>query len=110
MRIRSSSSVIVNLTKPFTSACYFLRYSRKLHQRTLFAMKLDPAIISALNLDASATKITSHGGSGFSSTYQLLTKSSDGTPQKYFVKTGRGEDAAIMFAGMPYFNTLSCIN
>lgn len=66
-------------------------------------MKLDPAIISALNLDASATKITSHGGSGFSSTYQLLTKSSDGTPKKYFVKTGRGEDAAIMFAGMPYF-------
>ncbi|KAI0393255.1 fructosamine kinase [Xylariaceae sp. FL0594] len=60
---------------------------------------VDPAIIEALGLDpAATTKLTSHGGSGFSSTFKL-TATVDGREKHYFVKTGRGEDAAVMFKG-----------
>lgn len=59
---------------------------------------LDPAILKALSLDVALTSITSHGGSGFSSTAKITTKV-DGEEKLYFVKTGSGKDAEIMFAG-----------
>ncbi|TGZ77798.1 fructosamine kinase [Ascodesmis nigricans] len=62
-------------------------------------MKLDPAIISALDIDPTKATLTSHGGSGFSSTYQLTTQLPDGSEKRYFVKTGKGEEARVMFEG-----------
>ncbi|KAM3479606.1 hypothetical protein MY5147_001661 [Beauveria neobassiana] len=60
--------------------------------------ELDNAILEALGLDASATTMRSHGGSGFASTFKLST-TVDGQPTHYFVKTGRGADAEVMFKG-----------
>lgn len=57
---------------------------------------VDPAILDALGLDASRTKMASHGGSGFSSTFKLTTTSTDGESTSYFVKTGASE---LMFRG-----------
>lgn len=61
-------------------------------------LKLDPAIIKALSLDDAVTTIASHGGSGFSSTAKITTQV-DGEEKLYFVKTGTGKDAKVMFAG-----------
>ena len=60
---------------------------------------VDAAIIKALGLDPAATRMTSHGGSGFSSTFKLNTVV-DGKEKSFFVKTGHGNDADIMFQGM----------
>ncbi|RFU80840.1 phosphotransferase enzyme family [Trichoderma arundinaceum] len=57
---------------------------------------VDSAILAALNLDKGDTTIASVGGSGFSSTFKLST-TKDGQPFDYFVKTGSGEGARIMF-------------
>jgi protein-ribulosamine 3-kinase len=59
---------------------------------------VDPAIIKALGLDTSRTKITSHGGSGFASTFKLST-TIEGQPVDFFVKTGSGKNSEIMFRG-----------
>ncbi|KAI1172349.1 fructosamine kinase [Nemania sp. FL0916] len=59
---------------------------------------IDPAITEALGLDPSTTKLTSHGGSGFSSTFKL-SSTVNGKEKNYFVKTGTGQDAARMFQG-----------
>ncbi|PTB57276.1 hypothetical protein M431DRAFT_491504 [Trichoderma harzianum CBS 226.95] len=59
---------------------------------------IDPAILSALDLDKDNTTISSVGGSGFSSTFKLST-TKDGQPFDYFVKTASGEGAKIMFQG-----------
>jgi hypothetical protein len=59
---------------------------------------IDPAILKALSLDAVKTKISSHGGSGFSSTSKL-TSLVDGKEKSFFVKTGKGEESEIMFTG-----------
>ncbi|KAL7932353.1 Ketosamine-3-kinase [Trichoderma chlorosporum] len=59
---------------------------------------VDPAILAALDLDKDTTTISSVGGSGFSSTFKLST-TKDGQPFHYFVKTGSGEGAKIMFQG-----------
>ncbi|KAJ6783147.1 hypothetical protein PWT90_01445 [Aphanocladium album] len=59
---------------------------------------VDGAILEALGLDANDTNITSHGGSGFASTFKLST-TVDGKPKQYFVKTGSGADAETMFKG-----------
>ncbi|KAK7417768.1 hypothetical protein QQZ08_011513 [Neonectria magnoliae] len=60
--------------------------------------KVDPALLEALSLDPANSEINSHGGSGFSSTYKLSSVV-DGKPVNYFVKTGTGKDAEIMFRG-----------
>lgn len=61
-------------------------------------MAVDSAILEALGLDAENTKQTSHGGSGFSSTFKV-TSTKDGKEANYFVKTGTGRDAETMFRG-----------
>lgn len=61
-------------------------------------MPVDSAILEALGLDAQSTKQASHGGSGFSSTFRL-TGVKDGKEVSYFVKTGTGPDAEVMFRG-----------
>ncbi len=62
------------------------------------APRVDPAIVEALGLDPSNTKIHTHGGSGFTSTFKLSAKI-EGKEVNYFVKTGTGRDAEIMFRG-----------
>ncbi|KND94529.1 Ketosamine-3-kinase [Tolypocladium ophioglossoides CBS 100239] len=62
------------------------------------APRVDPAILEALGLDANRTRIAPHGGSGFSSTFKL-SSTVGGQPVSYFVKTGTGKDAELMFRG-----------
>ena len=62
-------------------------------------MKIDPAILRALSLDATQTTVKSHGGSGFTSTAKISTTLKDGTEKHFFMKTGRGKDAEVMFRG-----------
>lgn len=62
------------------------------------APNVDPAILEALQLDPEQTEIASHGGSGFASSFKL-TSVIDGQPTNFFVKTGSGKDAEVMFRG-----------
>jgi predicted naringenin-chalcone synthase len=63
------------------------------------APSVDPAIVQALGLDPDQTKVNSHGGSGFSSTFKL-SSTVDGKPVDYFIKTGTGAAAEVMFRGV----------
>lgn len=60
---------------------------------------IDSAILKALSLKVDTASISSHGGSGFSSTYKIVSKDQDGKDKLYFVKTGKGRDSEVMFAG-----------
>jgi fructosamine-3-kinase len=64
-------------------------------------MKIDPALVSLLKLDASTASISSAGGGGMSSasTSKIVQKLDDGTTKQYFMKTGKGKEADIMFTG-----------
>ena len=62
-------------------------------------MKLDPAVIRALKLNPSTAHVASHGGSGFSATAKITTTLEDGSEKYFFMKTGVGEDAKVMFEG-----------
>lgn len=64
-------------------------------------MKLDPAVLSLLNLDPDQTTVSSAGGGGMSSasTSKITTTHPDGTTMSYFMKTGKGASAATMFEG-----------
>ncbi|KKY18441.1 putative phosphotransferase enzyme family protein [Phaeomoniella chlamydospora] len=64
---------------------------------------LDPAVVSALAplLPPYTTPTAStHGGSGFASTYSITTPSSTSSrPQKFFMKTTSAPGAEVMFRG-----------
>lgn len=60
---------------------------------------VDPVILEALGLDPAETKMASHGGSGFSSTFKLSSTSPEGETRSFFVKTGTGANAEVMFRG-----------
>ena len=62
-------------------------------------MKIDSAVIKALSLDPAKTAVAKHGGSGFSTTAKITTTLKDGTEKRLFMKTGKGKDAEVMFAG-----------
>ncbi|KAF9735565.1 hypothetical protein PMIN06_000551 [Paraphaeosphaeria minitans] len=64
-------------------------------------MKLDPAVVELLCLDPEQTTVSSAGGGGCSSalTSKITSKFSDDTEKSFFMKTGEGEDAEVMFAG-----------
>jgi hypothetical protein len=64
-------------------------------------MKLDPSVVKLLGLDASITSVSPAGGGGCSSasTSKIVSKLPDGTETSFFMKTGSGEDAKIMFEG-----------
>ncbi|KZV81091.1 Ketosamine-3-kinase [Exidia glandulosa HHB12029] len=64
---------------------------------------LDQAVLDALGLNATSTTVSPHGGSGFSSTYKVTSGE-----KKYFLKTGRDDDARVMFAGE--YASLNAIN
>jgi len=63
---------------------------------------VDPAILEALGLEATSSKMVSHGGSSFASSFKL-TSSKDGQELAFFVKTGTGPDAEVMFRGQRLF-------
>lgn len=64
-------------------------------------MKLDPAVLKLLQLDADSTSVSSAGGGGCSSaaTSKIVSKLSDGTEKTFFMKTGSGSSAVTMFEG-----------
>ncbi|KAK3049013.1 hypothetical protein LTR09_009667 [Extremus antarcticus] len=64
-------------------------------------MKVDPAIISLLKLDPSNASVSSAGGGGMSSasTSKITAKLQDGSTMQYFMKTGRGKEAEVIFEG-----------
>ncbi len=64
-------------------------------------MKLDPAVVQLLSLDPDKTSVSSAGGGGMSSasTSKITTTLGDGRKKQFFMKTGRGKDAEIMFEG-----------
>lgn len=62
------------------------------------APSVDPAIIQALGLDPAQTSMAPHGHAGFASSFRLSTVVA-GQPTEYFVKTGSGKDAEVMFRG-----------
>ena len=65
----------------------------------IIKMKIDSAVIKALSLDPAKTTVAKHGGSGFSTTAKITTTLKDGTAKHFFMKTGKGKDAEVMFAG-----------
>lgn len=73
------------------------------------ASTVDPAIIEALGLDPDQSQISSHGGSGFASTFKISTVVDD-KPVSYFVKTGSGSDAEVMFRGPSSTCVCLCFN
>jgi len=64
-------------------------------------MKLDAAVAKVLKLNLEDTTVSSAGGGGCSSasTAKITAKLSDGSEKKFFMKTGSGEDAEVMFQG-----------
>jgi hypothetical protein len=70
-------------------------------------MKLDPAVVKLLDLDVATTTVSSAGGGGCSSasTSKIVSKLQDGTAKVFFMKTGSGEDAKVMFEGRSYAKT-----
>jgi protein-ribulosamine 3-kinase len=66
------------------------------------APELDRAILKALSLEASNTTLAAHGGSGFAFTGKV-TSTVDGSEKLFFVKTGKGTESEVMFAGICNF-------
>ncbi|KAF2146322.1 uncharacterized protein K452DRAFT_324291 [Aplosporella prunicola CBS 121167] len=64
-------------------------------------MKLDDAVAKAISVDPSAASVSSAGGGGMSSasTSKITATLPDGTEKQFFMKTGKGKDAAVMFEG-----------
>ena len=69
---------------------------------TRSTMKLDPAVIKRLNLDAASTTVSSAGGGGCSSasTSKIVSQLENGQTKAYFMETGSGREAEIMFEGI----------
>lgn len=81
---------------------HLLTVNKTKRLRSGLAMKVDPAILAALppDTDPTQTSMSTHGGSGFSSTAKITAKTKDGSEERYyFVKTGKGKDAEVMFRG-----------
>lgn len=64
-------------------------------------MKVDSAVAKLLALDSSNTTVSSAGGGGMSSasTSKITAQLEDGTKKNFFLKTGSGKEAEIMFEG-----------
>jgi protein-ribulosamine 3-kinase len=64
-------------------------------------MTIDSAVTKLLSLDSKETTVSSAGGgSSFASTSKITTKLSDGTEKQFFMKTGSGKEASVMFEGL----------
>jgi hypothetical protein len=66
-------------------------------------MKLDEAVVKLLKLEPELTSLSAGGiGSSSASTNKIATKDENGKERNFFMKTGTGKDAEIMFQG--HFN------
>ena len=65
-------------------------------------MKLDPAVIKLLELDAKNAAVSSAGGGGCSSasTSKIVSQLDNGQTKAFFMKTGSGKEAEVMFEGI----------
>ncbi len=89
----------VNLSRLLFIHSQMLNCTRNLTSRV--TMKLDPAVVKLLQLDADSTSVSSAGGGGCSSasTSKIASKLSNGTEKTFFMKTGTGSSATTMFEG-----------
>jgi hypothetical protein len=73
-------------------------------------MKLDSALVKLLQLDPENTTVSSAGGGGCSSasTSKITSKDQDGREKTFFMKTGKGKEAAVMFEGSTIDNIVIC--
>ena len=71
------------------------------HIHTTMPPNVDSAILEALGLEATSSKLVPHGGSGFSVSYKLVA-TKDGQELTFFVKIGTGLKAEVMFRGTLY--------
>lgn len=64
-------------------------------------MQLDKAVVALLKLDPQLTTVSSARGAGSSSasTSKISTKDEDGRSKDFFMKTGSGNKAQVMFEG-----------
>ena len=75
-------------------------------------MKLDEAVLKLLKLNPEVTSTSSASGGGCSSasTSKIVTQDEDGNAKYYFMKSGTGKDAEIMFQGIVLNPTRSSLN
>lgn len=67
-------------------------------------MAINSAVARLLSLDPEKTTQSGAGaGSSFASTSKITTKLDDGTEKHFFMKTGKGKEASVMFEGKTYF-------
>lgn len=73
-------------------------------------MKPDTAVLKLLKLDADTTSVSSAGGGGCSSasTSKIVSKLNDGTEKIFFMKTGSGSAAEVMFEGQTSMKYVDC--
>lgn len=72
---------------------------------------LDPAVAKIIGVDPQDAIVSSAGGGGCSSasTYKIASCLQDGTEKVYFMKTGNGREAEVMFEGLFYaLNMIEC--
>lgn len=63
-------------------------------------MTVDASIAKLLGLDPEKARISSAGGgSTFASTSKIVSQGDGGSERAYFMKTGTGKEAEVMFAG-----------
>lgn len=62
-------------------------------------MAVDSAILSLLGLNPDQVTASGHGGSSFSKTSKITATLEDGTTKSFFMKSGKGSDAQVMFEG-----------
>ena len=64
-------------------------------------MRVDLAVLKLLQLDAKCTYVSTAGGGGCSSasTSKIVLKLNNGEEEVFFMKTGTGSSAEIMFEG-----------
>jgi hypothetical protein len=92
-------------SRALASLCDATRWTNamlhSLRRHTTRNMKLDSGVVKLLGLDPEHTKVSSVGGGGCSSasTSRISAKLSDGTDRAFFLKTGSGDDAKVMFEG-----------
>jgi hypothetical protein len=103
-RCAMTSRALASLCDPTHSTTAMLH---SLRRHTTRNMKLDPGVVKLLGLDPEHTKVSSAGGGGCSSasTSRISAKLSDGTDRAFFLKTGSGDDAKVMFEG-----NLGCVS
>lgn len=71
------------------------------HHTAKVTMHVDTAVLKLLQLDADTTSVSPAAGGGCSSasTSKIVSRLDDGTEKIFFMKTGSGSAAEIMFEG-----------